>query len=155
MTARLVDGSDTEREAEAQALLEKDTFAAGRGNAAVRRQVREMHDDIDLFELGEEAFAEIWTLHARLTSLLHPGAPAAAQLLIQYIEELGGERPHSPRVLSWTPPEGNPGHDGPGPCRVRLCRPTGGQASDLVESREVVYEPLTDSVSLRLETATA
>ena len=44
MTARLADGSDTERESEAHAHLEKDAFASGRGNAAVRQQVRELDD---------------------------------------------------------------------------------------------------------------
>ncbi|SFP67729.1 hypothetical protein SAMN05660464_3888 [Geodermatophilus dictyosporus] len=79
MTARPAAGSDTERESEAYAHLEKVAFAASRANAAVRRQIREVDDDIDLFELGEEAFAEARALNARLTPLLHPGAPAAAQ----------------------------------------------------------------------------
>ena len=92
MTARLADGSDTERESEAHAHLEKDAFAAGRGNAAVRQQVREMDDEMDLFELGEEAFAEVQKLQARLTAL--------------------------PRVRPWTPNEGDPRHDDPGPCWV-------------------------------------
>lgn len=94
MAARLAEGSDSGRESEAHAHLEKEVFADSRSNAAVRRQVRDMHGDIDLFELGEEAFAEVEMLHARLAPLLHPGAPAAARLIIQYIKELGGERPH-------------------------------------------------------------
>jgi hypothetical protein len=106
MTARLADGSDTERESEAHAHLEKDAFAAGRGNAAVRQQVREMDDDMDLFELGEEAFAEVQMLHARLAPLLHPEAPAAAQLLIQYIKEVGGERPHFHEYIRGLPTKG-------------------------------------------------
>lgn len=106
MTVRLVGGSDTEREAEAHAFLEKDTFAAGRSNAAVRQQVREMNDDIDLFDLGGEAFAEVQMLHSRLAALLHPGAPAAAHLLIEYIEELDGERPHFHEYFRGLPLEG-------------------------------------------------
>lgn len=106
MTARLAAGSDTERELEAYAHLEKVAFAASRANAAVRRQVREVDDDIDLFELGEEASAEVRALHARLTPLLHPGAPAAAQLLMQYIEELGGERPHFHMYVRGLPTRG-------------------------------------------------
>jgi len=106
MTARLADGSDTERESEAHAHLKKDAFAAGRGNAAVRQQVREMDDDMDLFELGEEAFAEVQMLHARLAPLLHPEAPAAAQLLIQYIKEVGGERPHFHEYIRGLPTKG-------------------------------------------------
>jgi len=106
MTSRLADGSDTERESEAHAYLEKDSFAASRANAAVRQQVRETHDDIDLFELGEEAFAEIPMLHARLAPLLHPGATAAAQLLIQYVKELGGERPHFHEYIRGLPTKG-------------------------------------------------
>ncbi|WP_426733252.1 hypothetical protein [Glutamicibacter sp. 2E12] len=51
---------------------------ASRSNAAVRRQVREMEDAIDLFELNEEAFGEVQILHTRLVPLLRPGAPAAA-----------------------------------------------------------------------------
>jgi len=107
MTARLADGSDMERVvAEAYAHLERDTFTASRANATVRQQVRGMDDDIDLFELGEEVFAEVQMLHARLTALLHPGAPAAAQLLIQYFEELGGERPHFHEYIRGLPTKG-------------------------------------------------
>ncbi len=105
-TARLADGSDTERESEAHAHLAKDAFAAGRSNAAVRQQVREMDDEIDLFELGEEAFAEVQMLHARLAPLLHPGAPAAAQLLNQYFKELDGERPHFHEYIRGLPTKG-------------------------------------------------
>lgn len=46
MTARLVAGSDTERESEAHANLEKVAFAASRGNAAVRQQVRETDETL-------------------------------------------------------------------------------------------------------------
>ncbi len=106
MTARIAEGSDTKRESEAHALLKKDTFAAGRSNAAVRQQVREMDRDIDLFELGEEAFTEVQMLHARLAHLLHPEAPAAAQLLIEYIKELGGERPHFHKYVRGLPTKG-------------------------------------------------
>lgn len=106
MTARLADGSDTERESEAHAHLEKETFGAGRGNAAVRQQVRATDDDIDLFELGEEAFAEVQKLHARLIPQLHAEAPAAAQLLIKYIEELGGDRPHLHEYIRGLPTRG-------------------------------------------------
>lgn len=106
MTARLADGSDTERESEAHVHLKKDAFAAGHGNAAVRQQVREMDDDVDLFELGEEAFAEVQMLHALLAPLLHPEAPAAAQLLIQYIKEIGGERPHFHEYIRGLPMKG-------------------------------------------------
>lgn len=106
MTARLADGSDTERESEAHALLKKDAFAVSRANAAVRQQVREMDQEIDLFELGAAAFAEIQTLHARVAPLLHPGAPAAARLLIQYIKELGGERAHFHEYIRGLPTTG-------------------------------------------------
>jgi hypothetical protein len=106
MTARLRDGSDTERESEGHAHLAKDRFATGRGNAAVRQQVREMDDDIDLFALGEEAFAEVQMLHARLEPLLNPGAPAAAELLSQYIRELGRERPHFHEYIRGLPTRG-------------------------------------------------
>lgn len=75
MTSRLTDGSDTRTESEAHAYLAKDAFEASRANAAVRRQVRETSDDIDLFELSEEAFGEVQMLHTRLDPLLHPGAP--------------------------------------------------------------------------------
>jgi hypothetical protein len=102
-TVRLVDGSDTELESEAHAYLAKDVFAAGRSNAAVRRQVRGIDDDIDLFELSEEVFGEIQSLHTRLAPLIHPRAPAAAQLLIQYINELGGERPHFHKYVRGNP----------------------------------------------------
>lgn len=106
MTARLADGSDTERESEAHAYLSKDAFAASRANAAVRQHVHKMDDDIDLFELSEEAFAEVQMLHSRLAPLLHPGASAAAQLLIQYIKELGGERPHFHEYIRGIPAKG-------------------------------------------------
>lgn len=102
-TVRLVEGSDTELESELHAYLIKDVFAAGRSNAAVRRQVRGMDEDIDLFELSEEVFSEIQALHTRLAPLLHPGAPAAAQLLIRYIKELGGDRPHFHRYIRGFP----------------------------------------------------
>jgi hypothetical protein len=65
-----------------------------------------MDDDMDLFELGEEAFAEVQMLHARLAPLLHPEAPAAAQLLIQYIKEVGGERPHFHEYIRGLPTKG-------------------------------------------------
>jgi hypothetical protein len=106
MTARLADGPDTERESEAYAYLKKDAYAAGRSNAAVRQQVREMDDDIDLFELGEEAFAEVQMLHARLAPMLYPRAPAAAQLLNRYIKETGGERPHFHEYIRGLPTKG-------------------------------------------------
>jgi hypothetical protein len=106
MTARLADGSDAARESEAYAYVEKDAFAASRANAAVRRHVLELARDIDLFKLGEDAFAEVQMLHARLAPLLHPGAPVAAQLLMQYIEELGGERPHFHEYVRGLPTRG-------------------------------------------------
>jgi hypothetical protein len=106
MTARLVDGSETERESEAYARLDKEGFAASRANAAVGKQVREINDDIDLFELGEEAFAEVRELHARLAPLLHPRAPAAAQLLVQYIAEVGGKRAHFHEYIRGLPTKG-------------------------------------------------
>jgi hypothetical protein len=93
-TVRLARGSDTERESKAQAHLAKDAFVASRSNAAVRQQVREIDGDIDLFELGEDAFAEVERRHACLNPLINPEAPAAARLLNQYIKQLGGERPH-------------------------------------------------------------
>jgi hypothetical protein len=49
-----------------------------------------MDADMDLFELSEEVSGEIQGLHTRMAPLLHPGAPATAQLLIRYIKELGG-----------------------------------------------------------------
>lgn len=102
-TVRLVDGSDTELESEAHAYLAKDVFAAGRSNAAVRRQVRGTDDDIDLFKFSEEVFGEIQALHIRLDPLIHPGVPAAAQMLLQYIKELGGERPHFHKYVRGAP----------------------------------------------------
>lgn len=99
MTARLADGSHTERGSMAHAQLSKEAFVASRSNAAVRRQVREMEDAIDLFELNEEAFGEVQILHTRLVPLLRPGAPAAAQLLFRYIKELGGHRPNFRRYI--------------------------------------------------------
>ncbi|OFI39537.1 hypothetical protein BIU82_00195 [Arthrobacter sp. SW1] len=92
-TARLIDGSDA-KESEAHAYLEKDVFEASRSNAAVRRQVREIGEDIDLLELSAEAFREVQALHTRLAPLIHPGAPDSAQLLIRYIRELGGQQAH-------------------------------------------------------------
>jgi hypothetical protein len=106
MTSRLTDGSDTRTESEAHAYLAKDAFEASRANAAVRRQVRETSDDIDLFELSEEAFGEVQMLHTRLDPLLHPGAPAAAQLLIQYIRELRGDRPYFHEYIRGFPTRG-------------------------------------------------
>lgn len=106
VTARLIDGSDTERESAAHAYLAKDTFASGRNNAAVRHEVRGMDGDIDLFELSEEAFGEIQLLHARVAPLLYPGAPASAQLLIQYIKELGGDRPNFHEYIRGLPTRG-------------------------------------------------
>ena len=106
MTARLADGSDTKTESKAHAYLVKDTFAAGRGNAAVRCQVRETGEDIDLFELSDEAFGEIQTLHTRLAPLLHPGAPASARVLIPYIKELGGGQPHFHEYIRGSPTKG-------------------------------------------------
>lgn len=106
MKARLVDGSDTVRESEACAFLVKDAFAASRANAAVRRQVLETDEDIDLFELSEKAFGEVQMFHARLAPLLHPEAPTAAHLLLQYMEELGGERPHFHEYLRGLPAKG-------------------------------------------------
>lgn len=106
MTARLADKPNAERESEARAHLAKDVFVAGRSNAAVRRQVGEMDDDIDLFELSDEAFGEVQMLHTLLTPLLHPAAPAAARLLIQYIKELGGDRPHFHKYIRGLPTKG-------------------------------------------------
>lgn len=104
MTARLE--TDSKRTSEAHAYLKKDVFANGRANATVRQQVRDIDDEIDLFELGERTFAELQDLHARLNPLINPGAPAAAQLLIQYIEELGGERPHFHEYIRGLPLKG-------------------------------------------------
>lgn len=106
MTARLVEGSSTETESEVHAYLVKNNFAASRANAAVRRQVRETDNDIDLFKFSEESFGEVQTLHARLAPLLHPEAPAAAQLLFQYFEELGGDRPHFHEYIRGLPIQG-------------------------------------------------
>jgi hypothetical protein len=106
MTTRRADGSDTERESEARAHHNKDAFTATSANAAVRKQVREIDEAIDLFGLGEEAFTGVQELHSRLVPMLHPGAPAAARLLIGYIEELGRERPHSHEYIRGLPTRG-------------------------------------------------
>jgi hypothetical protein len=45
-------------------------------------------------------------LHTRLDPLLHPGAPAAAQLLIQYIRELRGDRPYFHEYIRGFPTRG-------------------------------------------------
>lgn len=45
-------------------------------------------------------------LHMRLAPILNPGAPAAAQLLMQYIKELGGDRPHFHEYLRGLPMKG-------------------------------------------------
>ena len=106
LTARFADGSDTETESEVHAYLVKDIFSASRANAAVRRQVRERKNDIDLLKFSEESFGEVQRLHARLAPLLYPEAPAAAQLLIQYIKELGGDRPHFHEYIRGLPTRG-------------------------------------------------
>lgn len=105
MTASLIDGSVAERESEAHALLEKSTFATSRANAAIRQQVRNADGDLELFELGAEAFTGVQELHASLIPVLHPGASAAAQLLIGYIKELGGERPNFHEYIRGLPTE--------------------------------------------------
>ncbi|WP_104133836.1 hypothetical protein [Cryobacterium sp. Y62] len=106
MTARLAKGSEADRESEVHAYLKKDAFAASRSNATVRQQVRDMDDDIDLFELGKDAFAAVEMLHARLAPLIHPGASAAARLITQYIKELDGERPHFHEYIRGLPTKG-------------------------------------------------
>ena len=106
MTARLAEGPDARPESEASAYLEKGAFAASRANAAVRRDVRESDEEIELFQLGEDAFAEVQALHARLSPLLHPAAPIAARLLMQYIGELGGGRPHFHEYVRGFPTRG-------------------------------------------------
>lgn len=106
MAARIVNSTDTQRESEVRAQLNKGTFTASRANAAVRQEVSKLDDDIDLMTLAEEAFAEVQALRARLTPLVHPEAPAAAQVLIQYIEEIGGERPHFHEYIRGLPTKG-------------------------------------------------
>lgn len=92
--ARLVRGSDTEVESELHIYLQREAFDASKANAAVRKQVRELNDDLDLLPICQEAYAGVRALHARLTTLIHPGAPATVHLLRQYIEEVGRERVH-------------------------------------------------------------
>jgi len=106
MTARLVDGSNTEKEAEAHAYLDKDAFGATGTNATVRKQVRESDGDLDLLELGEEAFTGLQELHAYLSPLLHPNAPAAAQLLSKYIKEAGWQVAHFHEYIRGLPTRG-------------------------------------------------
>lgn len=106
VTARLVEGPNIERESEAHAYLEKEAFSASGANATVRQNVRDMRGDVDLFLLGEEAFASVQRLHALLIPLLHPAAPAAAQLLEQYMAEIGGERPHFHQYIRGLPTQG-------------------------------------------------
>ncbi|MGI8416163.1 MAG: hypothetical protein ACR2P2_08140 [Nakamurella sp.] len=108
MTARLADGSDTERESEALFNLDKTAFAASRANGTVRREVAAMPDDtaIDLFELGSEAFDEIEALHARLSPLLYPGAPDAARLLTRYMVEIGGKQAYFHEYVRGLPTKG-------------------------------------------------
>ena len=106
MTIRLVEGSDTEREAEAYALLQTDTFVASRANAAVRREVQNGPDDVDLLVLSEEAYDEVRALHSRLLPLLHPEAPASAEVLIRYITELRGARPFFHQYIREHPARG-------------------------------------------------
>ena len=106
MTARLAKGSDTEVESEIHAYLAKDVFTHSRANAAVRSQVSENNDEIDLLKLSEESFREVQGLHKRLAPLLHPEAPSAAQLFIRYINELGGDRPHFHEYIRGFPGKG-------------------------------------------------
>lgn len=106
LKARLLEGSDTKTEANVHAYLVKESFGASRANATVRRQVREMNEEIDLFQLSDESYDEVQRLHTRLAPLLHPAAPAAAQLLIQYINELGGDRPHFHEYIRGLPTKG-------------------------------------------------
>ncbi|MCV2395107.1 hypothetical protein OEB99_12390 [Actinotalea sp. M2MS4P-6] len=106
MTARFAEGSETERESEVHAYLNKSAFAASRANAAVRTQVRETTDDIDLFEFSERAFTDLRDAHLRIGPLLHPAAPEAAKLLAGYIEEIGGDRAHFHEYVRGLPTKG-------------------------------------------------
>ncbi len=105
MTARLAADGVT-RESEARAELKKSAFITTRTNGAVRQEVRETVDELDLFELTAQAYTEVRLLQDRLTPLLHPEAPAAAALISRYIEELRGERPHFHEYIDGWPTRG-------------------------------------------------
>jgi hypothetical protein len=94
MIARVTGADQPGREPEVRVLLDKERFAAGKSNAAVRRQVREHDADIDLLDFSAEAFSEVEKLHRRLSPLLHPDAPVAAQLIGEHMREVGNERAH-------------------------------------------------------------
>lgn len=93
-THRLVNGRGPETETELHSEIVKDAFIASKANATVRNEVREMEGAPDILALCDEAYAAVQRLHVDLVPLLHPHAPAAALLLMDYMREIGNERAH-------------------------------------------------------------
>lgn len=93
-THRLVNGQGPETETKLHGKIVKESFIASKANATVRNEVREMEGDPEFLALCDEAYAAVQRLHVDLTPLLHPHAPAAARLLIDYMREIGNERAH-------------------------------------------------------------
>ncbi|WP_414173036.1 hypothetical protein [Clavibacter tessellarius] len=107
-TSRLKGPSGGDIETDGVALLDKAAFAAGESNGAVRREIRELGEDIevDLFRLSSQTFSEIELLSDRIIPLLHPAAPQAAALLAGYFGELDGQRPHFHEYIRGLPLKG-------------------------------------------------
>ncbi|WP_434513171.1 hypothetical protein [Clavibacter nebraskensis] len=107
-TSRLKGPSGGDIETDGVALLDKAAFAAGESNGAVRREIRELGEDIevDLFRLSSQTFSEIEQLSDRIIPLLHPDAPQAAAVLAGYFRELDGQRPHFHEYIRGLPLKG-------------------------------------------------
>ena len=91
---RLVGDSLTDVEAHLHAYLIRDAFASSGANSTVRKEVRDAEAEFEILGLCADAYAGVQRLHARLTPLLHPNAPAAARVLLGYMREIGNERAH-------------------------------------------------------------
>jgi hypothetical protein len=107
-TSRMTGPTGEDVETEGVALLDKNAFASGGSNGAVRKEIRELAQDVevDLFDLSSQTFSEIERLSQRIAPLLHPNAPQAAAVLAGYFRELGGDRPHFHEYIRGLPSKG-------------------------------------------------
>jgi len=91
---RLVDEAMTEKESWIRTNIQRKQFDGSKANAAVRREIREMADDPEIYDLCTEALEGVQQLHAGLIPLLHPRAPRAAHVIRLYALEVGRSVPY-------------------------------------------------------------